>query len=385
MIKFPIYLDYHSTTPVDTEVLEEMLPYFTDNFGNAASKSHRYGWIAAEAVNIARNKIAKLINSSIYEIFFTSGATESINLALKGIAEAYIDKGNHIITTPIEHKAVLDTCKYLEERGFEISFLDVDEYGIVNAESLNKLITEKTILVSVIFANNEIGTIQPIGKIQEICGKKNVLFFTDATQAAGKIPIDTRELKIDLMCFSAHKIYGPKGIGVLYIKDVKPKIKVIEQINGGGHERGLRSGTLNVPAIVGFGKACEIAMNNMKSDEERIRALRDKLQNELLVNLPFAELNGHPEKRLYNNLNISFGNIDSNVLISSLKDIAVSTGSACSSESAETSYVLKAIGKTAEKVKSSIRIGLGRYNTEEEIKYAAEKIISSVKRLNNIS
>jgi cysteine desulfurase len=385
MIKFPIYLDYHSTTPVDTEVLEEMLPYFTENFGNAASKSHRYGWIAAEAVNIARNKIAKLINSSIYEIFFTSGATESINLALKGIAEAYIDKGNHIITTHIEHKAVLDTCKYLEERGFEISFLDVDEYGIVNAESLNKLITEKTILVSVIFANNEIGTIQPIGKIQEICGKKNVLLFTDATQAAGKIPIDSRELKIDLMCFSSHKIYGPKGIGALYIKDVKPKIKVIEQINGGGHERGLRSGTLNVPAIVGFGKACEIAMNNMKSDEERIRALRDKLQNELLVNLPFAELNGHPEKRLYNNLNISFGNIDSNVLISSLKDIAVSTGSACSSESAETSYVLKAIGKTAEKVKSSIRIGLGRYNTEEEIKYAAEKIISSVKRLNNIS
>jgi cysteine desulfurase len=385
VLRFPIYLDNHSTTKVDPRVLEAMLPYFTENYGNAASKAHEFGWKAEAAVELARKKIANLINSEPGEIIFTSGATESINLAIKGIAENYVSKGNQVITTPIEHKAGLDSYKSLEKKGYNIVYLNADKYGMTNPDELERAINDKTILVSIILANNEIGTINDIAEIGKICREKKVLFHTDATQAVGKIPVDAREMKIDLMSFSSHKMYGPKGIGALYISGKFPKIKLTPQIDGGGHEKGLRSGTLNVPAIIGFGKACEINKKEMVSECNKIGELRDKLENAIIAKLDGVYLNGHPEKRLYNNLNLSFEGIEADALIMSIKDIAVSSGSACSSATLRPSHVLKAIGLPDKLVKSSIRFGLGRFNTAEEIKYVINKVVEKVNNLRDIS
>jgi cysteine desulfurase len=379
--KIPIYLDNNATTPLDPEVLREMLPYFTEKFGNASSSSHIYGLEAAGAVNFARKRISELINSEIDEIIFTSCATESINLAIKGVAESSYQNRNRIITTPIEHKAVLDTCKYLEKYGFEIIELKIDEFGVIDLENLKNQINDNTCLVSIIFASNEIGTIQPIEEIGKICKEKGVLFHTDASQAIGKIPVDVNRMNIDLMSFTAHKLYGPKGTGALFIKNKNPKIKISEQMHGGGQEKGIRSGTLNVPAIVGFGKAAELARKSMNAESKRISELRNKMLESFVTNIEGCSLNGHPKNRLPNNLNISFDFIDSQRILLSLKELALSTGSACSSETLEPSYVLKAIGKPDNLCKSSIRIGLGRFNTEEEIDYVIEKM---VKILSNI-
>jgi cysteine desulfurase len=384
-IRFPIYLDNHATTPIDPRVLDVMLPYFTEKFGNSASRQHQFGWEAEAGVELARKQIAELINANPKEIIFTSGATESINLALKGIALAYSEKGKHIITTQIEHKAVLDTCKRLEKWGFKVDYVQVDKYGLVDPDEIKKIITKETILVSVMFANNEIGTVEPIEEIGKICAEMNVLFHTDAAQALGKIPIDVQKMNIDLMSMSAHKLYGPKGVGALLIKKKMPKIKIVPIIDGGGHENGLRSGTLNVPGIVGFGKACEIAKNEMKEESERLRKLRDKLQNEIMSKLNDVYLNGHPEKRLPNNLNLSFDGVESEAIMMGMKEIAVSSGSACSSTSIEKSHVLKAIGLNDDLIAGAIRFGLGRFNTEEEIDYAINRVVEVVNNLRNIS
>ncbi|CUT00145.1 IscS subfamily cysteine desulfurase [Candidatus Chrysopegis kryptomonas] len=384
-LRFPIYLDNHATTPVDPRVLEAMLPYFTEKFGNPASRQHQFGWEAESAVELARKQIAELINANPREIIFTSGATESINLALKGIALAYAEKGKHIITTQIEHKATLDTCKRLEKIGFKIDYLPVDKYGVVDPDEIKKRITSETILVSVMFANNEIGTIEPIEEIGKICSEMNVLFHTDAAQALGKVPIDVQKLNIDLMSVSAHKLYGPKGIGALFIKRKTPKIKIVPIIDGGGHENGLRSGTLNVPGIVGFGKACEIAKLEMKNEAERTKYLRDKLQNGIMNKLEDVYLNGHPTQRLPNNLNLSFYGVESEAILMGMKEVALSTGSACSSASVEKSHVLKAIGLNDDLISSAIRFGIGRFNTEEEIDYVINRIVEVVNHLRSIS
>lgn len=384
-LRFPIYLDNHATTPVDPRVLEAMLPYFTEKFGNPASRQHKFGWEAESAVELARKQIAELINSNPKEIIFTSGATESINLAIKGVAFAYAEKGKHIITTQIEHKATLDTCKRLEKMGFKVEYVPVDKYGVVDPDEIKKRITPETILVSVMFANNEIGTIEPIEEIGKICSEMNVLFHTDAAQALGKIPIDVQKLNIDLMSVSAHKLYGPKGIGALFIKKKTPKIKIIPIIDGGGHEGGLRSGTLNVPGIVGFGKACEIAKLEMKEEAERTKHLRDKLQNEIMSKLEDVYLNGHPEQRLPNNLNLSFYGVESEAILMGMKEVALSTGSACSSTNVEKSHVLKAIGLNDDLISSAIRFGIGRFNTEEEIDYVINRIVEVVNHLRSIS
>jgi cysteine desulfurase len=384
-IRFPIYLDNHATTPIDPRVLDAMLPYFTEKFGNSASRQHQFGWEAEAGVELARKQIAELINANPKEIIFTSGATESINLALKGVVLAYSEKGKHIITTQIEHKAVLDTCKRLEKWGFKVDYVQVDKYGLVDPDEIKKRITKETILVSVMFANNEIGTIEPIEEIGKICAEMNVLFHTDAAQALGKIPIDVQKMNIDLVSMSAHKLYGPKGVGALFIKKKMPKIKIVPIIDGGGHENGLRSGTLNVPGIVGFGKACEIAKNEMKEESERLRKLRDKLQNEIMSKLDDVYLNGHPEKRLPNNLNLSFDGVESEAIMMGMKEIAVSSGSACSSASVEKSHVLKAIGLNDDLIAGAIRFGLGRFNTEEEIDYAINRVVEVVNNLRNIS
>jgi cysteine desulfurase len=384
-LRFPIYLDNHATTPVDPRVLEAMLPYFTEKFGNPASRQHQFGWEAESAVELARKQIAELINANPKEIIFTSGATESINLALKGVALAYAEKGKHIITTQIEHKATLDTCKRLEKIGFKIDYLPVDKYGVVDPDEIKKRITSETILVSVMFANNEIGTIEPIEEIGKICSEMNVLFHTDAAQALGKIPIDVQKLNIDLMSVSAHKLYGPKGIGALFIKKKTPKIKIVPIIDGGGHENGLRSGTLNVPGIVGFGKACEIAKLEMKNEAERTKYLRDKLQNGIMNKLEDVYLNGHPTQRLPNNLNLSFYGVESEAILMGMKEVALSTGSACSSASVEKSHVLKAIGLNDDLISSAIRFGIGRFNTEEEIDYVINRIVEVVNHLRSIS
>ena len=384
MIKFPIYLDNHSTTKVDPRVLETMLPYFTDFYGNASSKSHEFGWKAEAAVEFARKQCSRLVNCEPRDIIFTSGATESVNLALKGAAEAYASKGNHIITSIIEHEAVLDTCKNLEGRGFNVTYLPVDEFGLVSPTELEKAITPETILVSIMWVNNEIGTIQPIGDLSEICREKKVLFHTDATQAVGKLPIDLAKMHIDLMSFSSHKIYGPKGAGALYKKGKIPRVRITPQLDGGAQEKGLRAGTLNVPGIVGFGKACEIAMTDMAADQARIKELRDRLYAGLTAGVENIKLNGHPEKRINGNLNISIKNIDADSLMLSVKDIAVSTGSACSSESVEPSHVLTAIGIDNKLKRSTIRFGIGKFNTAEEIDYAIAKITEKVKYLFSI-
>lgn len=384
-MNFPIYMDHNATTPMDPRVLEAMMPYFTKVYGNAASRSHQYGWEAEEAVEKARQQIADLIGCTTKEIVFTSGATESDNLALMGIAEMYASKGNHIITLPTEHKAIIDTCKYLERHGKEVTYLSVDEFGMVDLEALRNAIKDTTILVSIMMANNEIGTIQPVAEIGKICREKGVIFHTDATQGVGKIPVDVNAMNIDLMSFTAHKMYGPKGVGALYVRKKSPRVKLSEQMHGGGHERGMRSGTLNVPGIVGFGKACEISMNEMEEESKRLIYLRDKMINTFLSRVKYSYLNGHPTERLPHNVNVSFEYVEGEGLMMGIKDLAVSSGSACTSATLEPSYVLKALGRGDELAHSSIRYGLGRFTTEEEVDFAIEQTIDSVNHLRELS
>lgn len=384
-MKLPIYMDYHATTPVDPRVFEVMKPYFTEIFGNAASRSHSFGWAAEEAVEKARKQIADLINSDPKEIIFTSGATESDNLALKGVAEMYAEKGNHIITQVTEHKAILDSAKALERKGIKVTYLSVDKYGMIDLNQLNDSITDKTILVSIMYANNEIGTIQPIEEIGKLCHEKGVLFHTDATQGLSTLPFDVQKMNIDLASFSAHKIYGPKGVGALYVRKKNPRVKLTPIIDGGGHERGMRSGTLNVPGIVGFGAAAELAKMEREKDYKHEKFLRDKLKDGIFTNLNHVFLNGHPEKRLPNNLNVSFAYVEGESFIMGLKDVAVSSGSACTSASLEPSYVLKALNVGDDLAHSSIRFGLGRFNTEEEVDYVIEQIIKIVNKLRDLS
>jgi cysteine desulfurase len=384
-MKLPIYLDYHATTPVDPEVLKTMVPYFTDVFGNAASRNHEYGWTAEAAVEKARQQVAQLIGANEKEVIFTSGATESNNIALIGVAEMYKEKGNHIITSPIEHKAILDTCHYLEKKGYEVTYLPVDQYGQVSAESVRNAITPKTILVSIMAANNEIGTINPIGEIGKVCKEKGVLFHTDAVQALGKSPVDVEKMGIDLLSMTAHKIYGPKGVGALYVRRKNPRVRLSALIHGGGHERGMRSGTLNVPGIVGFGKAAELARRLMPEETVRLKRLRDKLWDGIQKELDEVYLNGHPTERLPNNLNVSFAFVEGESLMMGMKELAVSSGSACTSASLEPSYVLKSIGVGEDLAHTSIRFGLGRFTTEEEIDFALKKVVSTVKKLRDLS
>ena len=385
-IQLPIFMDYHSTTPVDPRVLEEMIPYFTQKFGNAASRSHAFGWAAEEAVDYARERVAKLVGaSSEKEIVFTSGATESNNVALKGVAEFYKDKGNHIITTVIEHKAVLDTCKRLEKEGFVVTYLPVGKDGRVDPAAVEAAITDKTILVSVMLANNEIGTVQPLEEIGKITRAKGVLLHTDAVQGIGKVEFDVQKMNVDLASITAHKMYGPKGVGALYVRRSKPRVRIVAQMDGGGHERGMRSGTLNVPSIVGFGKAADIMTTEGKADNARILALRERLRTKLMSALEECFINGSMEHRLPGNLNISFAFVEGEAMMMAIKDVAVSSGSACTSASLEPSYVLRALGVGDELAHSSIRFGLGRFNTEEEVDYVAELVIAKVKHLRDMS
>jgi cysteine desulfurase len=385
MMKFPVYMDNHSTTPMDPRVLESMLPYFTEKFGNAASRNHQFGWEAEEAVENARRQIAKLIHCDIKELVFTSGATESDNLALKGVVEMYKDKGNHIVTSLTEHRAILDTCKSLEKRGVQVTYVPVDKQGRVNPEEVRKALTDKTILISIMLANNEIGTINPIAEIGKIAKEKGILFHCDATQGVGKIPVDVNHLAVDLMSFTAHKIYGPKGIGALYVRKKSPRVRLVPQIDGGGHERGMRSGTLPVPLIVGFGKAVELCDNEMPIESKRMAAMRDRLQSHIMGALDECYLNGHPTERLPNNLNISFAYVEGEALLMGVKEIALSSGSACTSATLEPSYVLRALGVGSDLAHSSIRFGLGRFNTDEEVDYTAKRMIEAVTRLREMS
>ncbi len=385
-MKFPIYLDNHSTTPMDPRVLESMLPYFTEKFGNAASRNHAFGWDAEEGVEAARKQIAKLIHADAKEIVFTSGATESNNLALKGVVEMYHEKGDHIITSSTEHRAVLDTAKSLEaKRGVKVTYLPVDKFGMVNPEDVRNAITDKTILISVMFANNEIGTINPVKAIGKIAKEKGILFHCDATQGVGKVPVDVQDMGIDLMSFSAHKIYGPKGVGALYVRKKNPRVRIAAQMDGGGHERGMRSGTLPVPLIVGFGKACELCEQEMASDAARLSVMRDRLHASITKALEDVYLNGHPTERLPHNLNISFAYVEGESLLMGCKEIALSSGSACTSATLEPSYVLRALGVGAELAHSSIRFGLGRFTLDEEVDYAGKRIIETVTKLREMS
>ena len=385
MLKLPVHLDNNATTPVDPKVLEAMLPYFTQHFGNAASRSHAYGWEAEEAVDYARGQVAKLINSEPKEIIFTSGATESNNLAIKGVFESYASKGNHIITCVTEHKAVLDTCKHVEKLGAEVTYLPVQSDGLIDLKELETAIKPTTVLIAIMYANNETGVIQPVKEISAIAKRKGVLFFSDATQAVGKIPVNVIEDGIDLMAFSAHKIYGPKGVGALYVRRKNPRVRIIAQMDGGGHEKGMRSGTLNVPGIVGLGQACEICRLNMNEDAKRIKILRDKLENDLLQ-LEETQLNGNKENRLPHVLNISFKYVESEgLMLACNKNIAVSSGSACTSASIEPSHVLKAMGLDDDLAHSTLRFSLGRFTTEEEIDYAIEQVKNTVTQLRELS
>jgi len=385
MLKFPIYLDHNATTPCDPRVVEAMIPYFTNSFGNAASRNHPFGWVAEEAVDNAREEVAKLIGADPKEIIFTSGATEGDNLALKGVFEMYASKGNHIITCNIEHKAVLDTCKHIEKEGGEVTYLKVKDNGLIDLAELEAAIMPNTILIAIMYANNEIGTIMPMKEISAIAKKKGVLVFSDATQAVGKIPVDVNKDGIDLLAFSAHKMYGPKGVGALYVRRKNPRVKVTAQIDGGGHERGMRSGTLNVPGIVGFGKACEIARTEMAEETERVSKLRDKLQNALLQ-IEESYLNGDKEYKLPHVTNISFKYVEGEGLMMGFnKNIAVSSGSACTSASLEPSYVLKALGLGDDLAHSSLRFGLGRFTTEDQIDYTIEQVTNTVNKLREMS
>jgi len=383
-IKLPIYMDNNATTPLDPRVLEAMMPYLTTEFGNAASRSHPFGWKAEEAVDRAREQIAALIGGSEKEIVFTSGATESINLALKGAAEFYKEKGNHIITVRTEHKATLDTAKRLERQGFEVTYLPTDKNGRISAQQLREAITDKTILVSVMLANNEIGTVQPIAELGEVTREKGVLFHVDAVQGVGKVPFDVEKMKVDLASLSGHKIYGPKGIGALWVRR-KPRVRIAPIIDGGGHERGMRSGTLNVPGIVGFGNAAELAQQLMPEEGKRTYQLRKKLQDYLFGHLDHLELNGHPTERLPGNLNVSFAYVEGEALMMAIKNVAVSSGSACTSASLEPSYVLRACGVSEDLAHTSIRFGIGRFNTEEEVDYVGKYVVEQVRRLREMS
>ncbi len=385
-VQIPIYMDNHATTPVDPRVLEAMLPYFTEKFGNAASRSHAFGWESEAAVDVARVQVAKLIGaSSPREIVFTSGATESDNLAIKGVAGAYKEKGDHIVTCATEHKAVLDSCKVLQKHGYRVTYLPVDPDGLINLQRLGEAITEQTILISIMQANNEIGTIQPIKEIGRLAKEKRILFHTDATQAVGRIPVDVDTLGVDLLSLTAHKMYGPKGIGALYVRSSQPPVKLAPIIDGGGHERGMRSGTLNVPGIVGLGKACEIAQLEMAAEAERLVGLRQRLEEGIFGELDDVYVNGHLKKRLPGNLNMSFAYVEGESLLMALKEIAVSTGSACTSASLEPSYVLRAIGVPEDLAHTSIRFGLGRFNTEDEVDFTIERVVEEVRRLRALS
>jgi cysteine desulfurase len=384
-IKLPIYMDNHATTPVDPRVVQEMLPYFTEKFGNAASRNHQFGWEAEEAVEQARERIAKLIGATTKEIIFTSGATESDNLAIKGVGEMNKEKGNHIITAVTEHKAVLDTGKRMEKNGFRVTYMPVQKDGLVDLDDLKRAMDDKTILVTLMAANNEIGVVQPLAEIGKLCKERGVIFHTDSTQAIGKIPIDVNKMGIDLASISGHKMYGPKGVGALYVRRKSPRVQLVAQMDGGGHERGMRSGTLNVTGIVGLGKACEICMNEMPEESCKLAGLRNRLRDKIMGSLDEVYINGSQEHRLPNNLNISFAYVEGESLLMGINDIAVSSGSACTSATLEPSYVLKALGTGDELAHSSIRFGLGRFNTAEEVDYVAEKVIDTVKRLRELS
>ena len=384
-VSLPIYMDNHATTPMDPRVLEAMLPYFGKIFGNAASRNHQFGWEAEQAVDKAREQVAKLIGCTPKEIIFTSGATESNNLAIKGIAEMYREKGNHIITQVTEHKAVLDTCKKLERQGYDITYLPVETDGLVSVEKLTAAITDKTILVSIMYANNEIGVIQPMQEIGKLCHERGIIFHTDAVQAVGKIPVNVATDQIDVLSMTAHKIYGPKGVGALYVRRRNPRVQITEQINGGGHERGMRSGTLNVPGIVGLGAACELAGAEMEAETARLTELRDYLKAKFENALDYLHVNGNMDHHLPGNLNMSFVHVEGESLLMGINDIAVSSGSACTSATLEPSYVLKALGLGDDVAHSSIRFGLGRFNNKAEVDYVSDKVINIVQHLREMS
>jgi cysteine desulfurase len=386
-LKLPIYMDNAATTPCDPRVVDAMLPYFTQSFGNAASRSHSFGWTAEEAVEYAREQVAKVIGAkSEKEVVFTSGATEADNLAIKGVAEFYKSKGDHIITCKTEHKAVLDTCKRLERVGYKVTYLEPHKDGRVSADDVRNAITDKTILVSLMLANNEIGSVHPIAEIGKVTREKGVLLHCDAVQGVGKMAFDVEAMNVDLASISAHKMYGPKGVGALYVRRSKPRVRIVAEMDGGGHERGMRSGTLNVPSIVGFGKACEIASKEWREDAEKVFALRERLRKKLFAQLDEVYLNGAEDpNRLAGNLNVSFNFVEGEAMMMAIKDVAVSSGSACTSASLEPSYVLRALGVGEELAHSSIRFGIGKYNTEEEVDYVADLVVKQVKRLREMS
>jgi cysteine desulfurase len=380
-MKLPVYMDYHATTPVDPRVLETMLPFFTESFGNPASRQHRYGWVAEEAVESARVVIARSVGAQPREIVFTSGATESNNLAVKGVAEAWKQKGDHIVTVQTEHRSVLDPCRRLEKSGYRVTYLPVDEFGLINPDDLRRALTPKTILVTVMTANNEIGTVQDIREIAAICRERGILFHTDATQAIGRVPIHFRDLQLDLLSCSSHKLCGPKGTGVLVVRSSDPHVRIGHQMDGGGHERGMRSGTLNVPGIVGMGKALALSIESMEEESRRLSALTRKMLGAFTTQLEDVHLNGHPVKRLPNNLNVSFLGVEDTVLMMSMKDVAVSTGSACSTADPEPSHVLRALRLPEERLHSAIRFGLGRFTSDEEAEYVIARVVEHVNKL----
>jgi len=380
-LQLPIYMDHHATTPVAPEVFEAMRPYFLEHFGNAASRNHAFGWAAEGAVETARAEVARLIGCKAIEVVFTSGATESDNLAVKGVAEAYRDKGRHLITSQIEHPAVLDVCKRLEKDGYQVTYLPVDRHGMVDPAAVARGITPKTVLVSIMLASNEVGTIQPLAEIGRICKERGVLLHSDAVQGVGKIPVAVDALGVDLLSLTAHKLYGPKGVGALYVRMGQPRVRLVPQMDGGGHEKGRRSGTLNVPGIVGLGKACELAGRLMAGEAVRLTALRERLRAALFLRLDRIHLNGHPTERLPGNLNLSFDFVEGEALLMSLKEVAVSSGSACTSASLQASHVLRAMGLGDELAHASVRFGLGRGNTEEEVDYVSDRIVEEVTRL----
>lgn len=384
-MKLPIYLDYQATTPCDPRVVEAMLPYFTEAFGNAASRNHRFGWEAEEAVNRARGQIAELIGASPKELVFTSGSTEAINLALKGVAEMYGQKKKHVITSLAEHKAVLDTCKHLEKEGFEVTYLKPDKTARISVEQVAGALRDDTVLVALMWANNEVGTLNPIREIGALCHERGVLFFTDATQAVGKVPVDVEADHVDLLCLSGHKLYGPKGVGILYVRRRDPRVRLVAQIDGGGHERGMRSGTLNVTGIVGLGKACELARLELESEAKRAAELRDHLEARILTALDYVTVNGDKQHRLPGNSNLSFSFVEGESLLMGISDVAVSSGSACTSASLEPSHVLRAMEVGDELAHSSIRFGIGRFTTQEEVDFACDQVIEAVKRLRELS
>jgi cysteine desulfurase len=386
-LKLPIFMDSQSTTPVDPRVLEEMIPYFTEKFGHPASRNHPFGWEAEGGVDKAREQIAKLIGArDPKEVVFTSGGTEAINLALKGVAEMYREKGNHIVTTTIEQRATLDVCKRLERQGFEVTYVPVGREGLVDVEAVRAALTDKTILISIMFANNEIGTIQPVAELGKLAKEKGIIFHTDATQAVGKIPVDVEAMGIDLLSMTAHMLYGPKGVGALYVRRKSPRVRLAPMVDGGGHERGMRSGTVPVPLVVGFGKAAEICREVMGEESKRMAALRDRLQEQILSKVDEAYVNGHPERRLPHNLNISFAYVEGeSVLMGLNREAALASGSACTSATLEPSYVISALGVDSELAHSSIRFGLHRFSTEEEVDFVAQKTIEVIHRLREMS